>query len=54
MLVEAPHGISAPLVRSQDLGYELTFGKVSIILFYVITGDVHPEFESLVHSEFHR
>jgi hypothetical protein len=51
--IEAPHGISASLVFPQDLGHELTSGQLGITRRYVLVSDVHPEFESLVHSDFH-
>jgi len=35
------------------LSYELTFGEINVIGFYVVVGDIDPEPESFVHPEFH-
>jgi hypothetical protein len=52
-LVEAPHRISASFVFPQDLGRELTFGKLGISRLYVLVSDFGPETQGLVHTEFH-
>jgi hypothetical protein len=54
MPIQAPHGISASFVFSQDLGHELTSGQLGVTRLYVLVSDIHPKQQGLVHSEFHR
>jgi hypothetical protein len=44
------HGIPASFVLPQDLRHELAFGQFAMLSFYVVIGDIDPEFEGLVHS----
>jgi hypothetical protein len=53
ILIEAPQGISALLVNSQDLRHELPFGEVNVVRFYVLDGDIDPKPQSFVHSDLH-
>jgi hypothetical protein len=53
MLIKAPHGISALLIFSQNLRDELASGQFAVLSSYVLTGDIHPKLQGLVHSEFH-
>jgi hypothetical protein len=54
ILVEAPHGISASLVFSQDLRHQQTPGQLGVTRLYVLVSDIGPEPQGLVHSKFHR
>ena len=51
--IEVAHCITAPLVFSENLRHELTFCQFAMLSFYVLNGHIDPEFEGLVHSEFH-
>jgi hypothetical protein len=51
--MEAPHGIPACFIFTQNLRNELAFGQLAMLPLYVLIGGVHPESECLVHSEFH-
>jgi hypothetical protein len=53
MPIEAAERISPSLVFSQDLGHELTFGKLGVTRLYVLGSDSGPETQGLVHTEFH-
>jgi hypothetical protein len=51
--IETPHGIPALLVFSQNLRDELASGQFAVLSFYVVTGDIDPKLQGLVHSNFH-
>jgi hypothetical protein len=51
--IEVPHGVAAFLVLMQNLRYELTFGEINMVQFYVLVGDTDPEPQGFVHGEFH-
>jgi hypothetical protein len=51
--IEVPHGVAAFLVLVQNLSDQLPFGQFRMIEFNVLIGDIHPESQGPVHSEFH-
>jgi hypothetical protein len=53
VLIETPHGIPASFVFTQDFRHELALGGIRMMPLYVLTGDIHPKLQSLVHSVFH-
>ena len=53
LVIEIAHRISTSFVLPQNLSYELTFGEINVIGFYVVVGDIDPEPQGLVHSDFH-
>jgi hypothetical protein len=40
LVVEMAHRIAASFVLPQDLSYELTFGEITMIQFYLFVGDI--------------
>ena len=51
--IEVPHGVAAFLVLVQNLSDQPPFGQFRMIGFNILIGDIDPESQGPVHSDFH-